>query len=150
MGRRTTGIFEEIKRRLVKAPALHIPNHEGRFHLYSDTSKFAAGSALYQIQNGNPRLIAYASKRLPKTVKSYSITELELCGLAINITSFSHLLKRVDFDAIEDHLALTHIIKSKAEPAVTRIKRLLELISSYSFSSYYMKGKDMVLSDFLI
>ena len=29
-----------------------------------------------------------------------------------------------------DHLALTHIIKSKAEPATTGIKRLLELISS--------------------
>ena len=75
--------------------------------------------------------------------------ELELCGLAINIASFSHLLKRVDFDAIVDHLALTHIIKSKAEPATTRIKRLLELISSYSFNLYYMKGKDMILSDFL-
>ena len=60
-----------------------------------------------------------------------------------------HLLKRVDFDAIVDHLALTHIIKSKAEPATTRIKRLLELISSYSFNLYYMKGKDMILSDFL-
>ena len=42
-----------------------------------------------------------------------------------------------------------HIIKSKAEPATTRIKRLLELISLYSFNLYYMKGKDMILSDFL-
>ena len=32
---------------------------------------------------------------------------------------------------------------------MTRIKRLLELISSYSFNPYYMKGKDMILSDFL-
>ena len=69
--------------------------------------------------------------------------------MAINIASFAHLLKRVDFDAIVDHLALTHIIKSKAEPATTRIKCLLELISSYSFNIYYMKGKDMILSDFL-
>ena len=30
-----------------------------------------------------------------------------------------------------------------------RIKRLLELISSYSFNLYYIKGKDMILSDFL-
>ena len=82
-------------------------------------------------------------------MKSYSITELELCSLAINIASFSHLLKRVDFDAIVDHLALMHIIKSKVEPATTRIKRLLELISSYSFNLYYMKGEDMILSDFL-
>ena len=104
---------------------------------------------LYQIQNGKPKLIAYASKRLPEEAKSYSITELELCGLAITIASFVHLLKRVDFDAIVDHLALMHIIKSKVEPVTTRIKRLLELISSYSFNLYYMKGKDMILSDFL-
>ena len=141
--------FEGLKRRLVKVPILHMPNCEGRFHLYSDTSKFAAGSTLYQIQNGKHKLIAYASKRLPDAVRSYSIAELELCGLAINIASFLHLLKRVDFDAIVDHLALTHIIKSKAEPVTTRIKRLLELISSYSFNLYYMKGKDMILSDFL-
>ena len=42
-----------------------------------------------------------------------------------------------------------HIIKSKIEPAMTRTKRLLELISSYSFKLYYMKGKNMILSDFL-
>ena len=50
---------------------------------------------------------------------------------------------------IVDHLSLTHIIKSNAEPATTRIKRLLELINSYSFNLYYIKGTDMVLSDFL-
>ena len=72
-----------------------------------------------------------------------------MCGLAINIASFAHLLKKVDFDAIVDHLALVHILKSKAEPATPRIKRLLEVLSAYSFNLYYMKGKDMILSDFL-
>ena len=70
-------------------------------------------------------------------------------GLAINIAGFAHLLKKVDFDAIVDHLALVHILKSKTEPATTRIKRLLEILSTYSFNLYYMKGKDMILSDFL-
>ena len=139
----------EIKQRLMKPSVLHMPNKTGRFHLYSDTSKFVTGSTLYQIQGGKPKLIAYASKRLPEAAKNYSITGLELCGLAINIASFVHLLKRVDFCAIVDHLALTHIIKSKAEPATVRIKRLLELISSYSFNLYYIKGKNMILSDFL-
>ena len=119
------------------------------FHFYSDTSNFATGSDLYQIQNGKPKLIGYASKRLPEAAINYSITELEMCGLAINIASFAHLLKRVDFNAIVDHLALTHIIKSTAEPTTTRIKRLLEVLSSYSFNLYHMKGKDMILTDFL-
>ena len=86
---------------------------------------------------------------MPEAAKNYSITELEMCGLAMNITSFSHLLKQVDFNAIVDHLAITHIMRSKAEPATTRIKRLLELLSPYSFNLYYIKGKDMVLSNFL-
>ena len=140
-GKEQQDSFEEIKHRLMKLPVLHMPNKTGRFHVYSDTIKFATGNALYQIQNGKPKLIAYVSKRLPEATKSYSITELELCGLAINIASFSHLLKRVDFDAIVDHLVLTTIIKSKMEPVTTRIKRLLELISSYSFNLYYMKGR---------
>ena len=72
-----------------------------------------------------------------------------MCGLAINITSFTHLLKKVDFDPIVDHLALVHILKSKTEPAIPRIKRLLEVLSVYSFNLYHMKGKDMILSDFL-
>ena len=30
------------------------------------------------------------------------------------------------------------------------MKRLLEVISSYSFNLYYMKGKDMILGDFFL
>ena len=123
-GKEQQDSFEEIKHRLIKPLVLHMPNKTGRFHLYSDTSKFATGSALYQIQNGKPKLIAYVSKRLPEAARSYSITELELCGLAINIASFSHLLERVDFDVMVDHLALMHIIKSKMEPVTTRIKTI--------------------------
>ena len=148
-GKEQQDSFDEIKCRLIKPPVLHMPNKIDRFHLYSDTSKFTTGSALYQIQKGNPKLITCASKRLPEVARSHSITELELCGLAINIASFSHFLRRVDFDAIVYHLALMYIIKSKMKPATTRIKRLLKLISSYSFNLYYMKGKDMILSDFL-
>ena len=43
---------------------------------------------LYQIQNSKPKLIAYAGKGLPEAARNYSITELEMCGLAINIASF--------------------------------------------------------------
>ena len=46
-----------------------MPNKTGRFHLYSDTSKFVTGSTLYQIQSGKPKLIAYASNRLPEGAK---------------------------------------------------------------------------------
>ena len=86
---------------------------------------------------------------MPEAAKNYSITELEMCGLAINIASFAHLLKKVDFNALVDHVAIMHIMKSKMEPATNRIKRLVEILSSYSSNLYYIEGKDMVLSDLL-
>ena len=141
--------FDEMKNRLQKPPVLHLPDKKGRFKLYSDTNKFVMGNVLYQIQNGRPKLIAYASNRLPEAARNYSIAELEMCGLPINIMSYAHLLERVDFDVVVDHLALTHKMKSNVEPATTRIKRLLDVLNSYSFNLYYTKGKDMISHDFL-
>ena len=46
---------------------------------------------------GSAKLIAYASKRLPEAAINYSITELEMCGLAINITSFCTSVKKSRF-----------------------------------------------------
>ena len=134
-GEEQQNAFEEVKR-LHRPPVLHLPDRKGRFQLYSYISKFATGSQLYPIQNGQPKLIAYMSKRMPEAAKNYSIPELEMCSLEMNITSFVHLLKKVDFHAVVDHLAITHIMKSKIEPATTRIKRLLGLLSSYSFNLY--------------
>ena len=63
--------FNKIKHRLQRPPVLHLPDRHGGSQLYSDTSKFATGSALYQIQNGQPRLAAYANKRMPEAAKNY-------------------------------------------------------------------------------
>ena len=48
-GKEQQNSFTEIKCRLIKPPVLHMLNTTGRFHLYSDTSKSATGSVLYQI-----------------------------------------------------------------------------------------------------
>ena len=65
-GEEKQSAFEEIKSRSQRPPVLHLPEKKGGFQLYSDTSKFATGSALYQIQNGQSKLIAYMSKRMPE------------------------------------------------------------------------------------
>ena len=46
-GKEQQDSFTEIKCRLVKPPVLHMPNKSGRFHLYSDTSKYATSSNTY-------------------------------------------------------------------------------------------------------
>ena len=40
-------------------------------------------------------------------------------------------------------------MKAKTEPVTTRIMRLLDRLSAYSFNLYYVKGRDLILSDYL-
>ena len=77
--------FIHIKEMLMKPPVLHLPTPTGRFILYCDTSKTHTGSSLWQVQDGQPRLLGYASKSLPEACQNYSVTELEMTGLAFNI-----------------------------------------------------------------
>ena len=140
--------FAEIKRRLCEHPVLHLPIPHGRMILYSDTSRQHAGSALWQIQNGAPKLVGYSSKTLPKACKNYSVTELEMLGLAINLHSWQHFLSKIDFDCATDHLAAVQILHGKREPASNRIKTILEKILDYTFQLYYVKGKDLILADY--
>ena len=148
-GKEQENAFEEVKRRLIDPPILHLPKADGRFILYTDTSMEGTGSTLWQIQEGKPKLIGYASKTLPEACSRYSVTELEMTGLLVNMNLWKNLLKHREFDAAVDHVAVTQIMKAKTEPASTRIMRLLDRLSAYSFNLYYVKGRDMILSDYL-
>ena len=77
--------FKEVKLRLTNPPVLHLPKAEGRFILCSDTSVEGTGSSLWQMQEGKAKLIGYASKTLPEACSRYSVTELEMTGLLVNM-----------------------------------------------------------------
>ena len=139
--------FTEIKKCLCEYPVLHLPTTTGRFILYSDTSRQHADSAMWQMQNGQPKLIGYSSKTLPKACLNYSITELEMFGLSINLHQWNHLIAKIDFDCATDHLAAVQIMQGKDEPK-GRIGKILEKIFDYTFCLYYVKGKDLILADY--
>ena len=148
-GKEQEKAFQEVKDQLARPPVLHLPKADGRFILYADTSVEGTGSSLWQIQEGKAKLIGYASKTLPEACSRYSVTELEMTGLLVNMNLWKNLLKHREFDAAVDHVAVKQIMKAKTEPASTRIMRLLDRLSAYSFNLYYVKGRDMILSDYL-
>ena len=148
-GKEQEKAFQEVKDQLARPPVLHLPKADGRFILYADTSIEGTGSSLWQIQEGKAKLIGYASKTLPEACSRYSVTELEMTGLLVNMNLWKNLLKHREFDAAVDHVAVKQIMKAKTEPASMRIMRLLDRLSAYSFNLYYVKGRDMILSDYL-
>ena len=58
-------------------------------------------------------------------------------------------LGKKDFDAAVDHRAIPYIMQSKELPTTDRIIRLLQRLARFNFHLYYVKGKDMILCDFL-
>ena len=66
-------------------PVLHLPRTIGRLVLFSDASQVGIGSSLWQYQDGTPHLTGYASKTLPEACSHYSVTELEMTDLLVNM-----------------------------------------------------------------
>ena len=66
-----------------------------------------------------------------------------------NVATFKHLLRNANFHVYCDHSALVHILKAKKEPPTLRLKKLIENLSEYKFDIYFLKGKEMHISDFL-
>ncbi len=141
--------FDEIKQALKSPPVLVMPNTTGLFQLQFDTSKIGCGAALFQIQNGVPRLCRYYSRKLPSVAQNYGITELELFRLTINITAFKNYLLHVFFEAYVDHSAIPWLMKAKTETKTTRIFHLLEILQKYHFAMKYQPSKEMYIADFL-
>ena len=141
--------FCKIQELMSSPSVLHMPRKHGRFKLYSDTSRYATGSYLTQTdEKGTEHLLGYYSKVLPASCQRYSVTELELTGLWINVNAFKHILKGVEFDAYVDHSAIVQIMKSKQEPCTLRLQKLLLKLSEFSFLTYYKRGSDLCLADF--
>ena len=141
--------FDTIKNMLTQPPILRMPDTKGIFRLMSDTSILATGAALYQFQDNNYYIVGYNSKKLPEAAKNYSITELELFGLVINIYAFRQLLSNVYFECFCDHSAITYILSSKKKIATRRIQKLIEQLMQFNFSIYYLPGTKMHIADML-
>ena len=141
--------FDRIKALLSCPPILRMPDMVGMFRLMSDTNILAAGAALYQYQGSAFYIVGYNSKKLPKAVQNYSVTELELFGLVINIYAFRQLLTNVYFEVFSDHSAIAQILNGKKKLPIHRIQRLIEHLLPFNFTVQYLPGEKMHIADIL-
>ena len=141
--------FHKIKKLLINPPVLKAPTPDRLFRLESDTSREGVGGTLLQKQGDEWVVIGYHSKRLPKLAKNFSVTELELTGLLVNIHGFMQLLHNRYFKVLVDHKAIKYMIKSKTESPMMRLKTLLLKLSEYTIDLKYQKGSEMHTSNAL-
>jgi len=70
--------FNALKTMLTTFPILAMPNDEGKCVIDVDCSAFAIGAVAQQWQNGELKLIEYASRTLNCAERSYCATRREL------------------------------------------------------------------------
>ena len=132
--------FEQMKKALVSADVMGYPlNSAGEFILDVDASEVGIGGIIHQVQGGQEKVIAYASRSLNKAEKNYCITEKELLAVHYFIEYYRQYLLGRRFRVRSDHQALIWLFRLK-EPR-DKIARWLEILSQYDFSIEYRPGK---------
>ena len=101
--------FESMKDKLCTTPVLAYPNFELPFILTTDASKIAVAAILSQVQNGEERPIAYASRQMNKPEQAYSASEAELLALVWATKYFRCFLYGKQFLVRTDHAALSYL-----------------------------------------
>nr|AAX95140.1 retrotransposon protein, putative, Ty3-gypsy sub-class [Oryza sativa Japonica Group]ABA92431.1 retrotransposon protein, putative, Ty3-gypsy subclass [Oryza sativa Japonica Group] len=135
--------FEELKKRLVSAPILILPDQTKDFQVYCDASRQGLGCVLMQ----EDRVVAYASRQLRPHETNYPTHDLELAVVVHALKIWRHYLIGNRREVYTDHKSLKYIF---TQPDLNlRQRRWLELIKDYDMGIHYHLGKANVVADAL-
>ncbi|MCL0166038.1 Ty3/Gypsy family RNase HI domain-containing protein, partial [Klebsiella pneumoniae] len=135
--------FEELKKKLVSAPVLILPDQTKDFQVYCDASRHGLGCVLMQ----EGRVVAYASRQLRPHEGNYPTHDLELAAVVHALKIWRHYLIGNRCEVYTDHKSLKYIF---TQPDLNlRQRRWLELIKDYDMSIHYHPGKATVVADAL-
>jgi transposase InsO family protein len=132
--------FEQLKERLVNSPVLALPANDGQFILDTDAVDVAIGAVLSQIQDGDEKVLAYASRLYSDAEKNYCVTRKELLAVVFFMKHFRQYLLGREFLVRTDHSALQWLQKTP-EP-IGQQGRWLELLEEYSFTVQHRPGRE--------
>nr|CAE05320.2 OSJNBa0056L23.18 [Oryza sativa Japonica Group] len=135
--------FQVLKKRLVTAPVLILPDSRKGFQVYCDASRLGLGCVLMQ----EGKVVAYASRQLRPHENNYPTHDLELAAVVHALKIWRHYLFGNRTEIYTDHKSLKYIF---TQPDLNmRQRRWLELIKDYDMEIHYHPGKANVVADAL-
>jgi hypothetical protein len=129
--------FQELKKRLVSAPILTMPDITKSFDVYCNASKLGLGSVLMQ----DGKVIAYLSRQLRPHEMNYPTHDLELVAVVHALKTWRHYLMGNRCEIYTDHKSLKYIFTQKE--LNMRQQRWIELIKDYDLGIHYHLVKRM-------
>ena len=127
----------------LKSPkVMAFPDYSLPFILHCDASEKGLGAVLYQVQNGEKRVVSFASKTLSDAERNYHLHsgKLEFLALKWSITDrFADTLCSGPFTVYTDNNPLTYVMTSAKLNATTL--RWANELADYQFTLKYKPGK---------
>jgi len=103
--------FQRLKQALISAPVLAMPLDEGQYVLDTDASDNAMGCVLQQWQEGQLKVIGYASRAFSEPETKYCTTRKELAAIMFGLKYYRHFLLGAKFVLRTDHARPYRILR---------------------------------------
>ena len=131
--------FEQLKEKCCETPVLGFADFTKPFILHTDASQDGLGTVLSQLQDGQKRVIAYASRSLNKAERNYPAHKLEFLALKWAVTEkFHDFLYGNSFTVLTDNNPLTYVLKTAKLDAAGH--RWVAELANYQFEIQYLSG----------
>lgn len=131
--------FEELKQRLQSSPILAYPLAIGDYVLDTDASGDGIGAVLSQVQDGEEKVVAYASRKLSKAERNYCVTRRELLAVVVYLKHFRQYLYGRKITVRTDHAALRWLLNFKDPEG--QLARWLQVVSEYDVTVQHRPGR---------
>ena len=84
--------FDKLKKRFTEEPVLMMPDHTKLFQIETDTSKYATGAFLTQLDaNGDRHPVSFILKTFSPAERNYKIYNQELLAIVRALEEWRHL-----------------------------------------------------------
>ncbi|GFT32191.1 retrovirus-related Pol polyprotein from transposon 17.6 [Trichonephila clavipes] len=137
------------KQALADAALLAHPSPSAPLAFHEDASDYAIGDALHQVVDSELQPLAFFSRKLTSSEKSYSAYNRELLAIYSAIRHFRYMLEARDFTVFTDHKPLTYAFRQKSDKCSPRQIRQLDFISQFTTNIVHISGSDNIAANVL-
>ncbi|GFY22596.1 hypothetical protein TNCV_2178571 [Trichonephila clavipes] len=120
------------------------PSPSAPLALHVDASDYAIRGALHQVVDSELHPLAFFSRKLTSSEKSYSAYDRELHAIFSAIRQFRYMLEARDFPVFTDHKPLTYAFRQKGDKCSPRQIRQLDFISQFTTNIVHIPGSDNI------
>jgi len=141
--------FELLKEKLSATSPVYLPDLSIPFIVTCDASEIGMGAMLWQVVDGERRVVEFMSRNFNDTERRYSTIEREATAIWWALDKWQHFLKGTECTIETDHKPLRWLLSmSNTTPKLSRMAQKIK--AEYRIKGIeYVKGEENLLADTL-